>query len=147
MQILVEGVALGAFGLIHQTANEPLIKHLTQLVMQDEARHVAFGVMSLKGFYASMTGSELRDREDFVLESSRLLRDRFLAQEVWATVGLPQAECEEAAAASEMMKMFRKLLFSKIVPNVKRLGLLTPRVRSGFEELDVLEFESWEPSA
>ena len=147
MQILIEGVALGAFGLIHQTAQEPLIKQITQMIMQDEARHVAFGVMSLKGFYAHMDESELRDREDFVIESSRLLRDRFLAQEVWATVGLPQAECEAAAASSMMLAMFRRLLFSKIVPNVKRLGLLTPRVRKGFEELDVIEYESWEPSA
>ncbi len=147
MQILIEGVALGAFGLIHQTAQEPLIKQITQMIMQDEARHVAFGVMSLKGFYAGMPESELRDREEFVIESSRLLRDRFLAQEVWATVGLPQAECEAAAASSMMLQMFRRLLFSKIVPNVKRLGLLTPRVRKGFEELDVLEYETWEPSA
>jgi P-aminobenzoate N-oxygenase AurF len=147
MQILVEGVALGAFGLIHQTAQEPLIKKITQLIMQDEARHVAFGVMSLRGHYEGMAEGELRDREDFVIESSRLLRDRFLAQEVWATVGLPQAECEAAAENSVMMQMFRKLLFSKIVPNVKRLGLLTPRVRRGFEDLEVIEYESWEASA
>lgn len=147
MQILVEGVALGAFGVIHETAQEPLIKDLTRRVMQDEARHVAFGVLSLRGYYETMSGAELRDREDFVLEASHLLRDRFLAQEVWATVGLPQAECEAAAESSIMMRMFRRLLFSKIVPNVKRLGLLTPRVRAGFEELDVIEYESWEPSA
>lgn len=147
MQIMIEGVALGAFGVIHQTAREPLIKELTHMIMQDEARHVAFGVLSLKGFYESMTGSELRDREDFIIESSRLLRDRFLGQEVWATLGLPQAECEAAALASPMMQMFQKLLFSKIVPNVKRLGLLTPRVRKGFEELEIIDYETWEPSA
>jgi hypothetical protein len=147
MQILIEGVALGAFGVIHTTANEPLIREITQRIMQDEARHVAYGVMSLKGFYADMSEGELRDREDFVVESSRLLRDRFLGQEIWATLGLPQKECDEAAASSELLKMFRKLLFSKIVPNVNRLGLLTPRVRRGFEELDVIEYESWEPSA
>jgi hypothetical protein len=147
MQILIEGVALGAFGMIRETAKEPLIKDITERILQDEARHVAFGVMTLKGRYEDMPANELRDREDFVIESSRLLRDRFLAQEVWATVGLPQKECEEAAESSVMMQMFRRLLFSKIVPNVKRLGLLTPRVRKGFEELDVIEYETWEASA
>jgi hypothetical protein len=117
------------------------------MIMQDEARHVAFGMMSLKGFYAEMDPSELRDREDFIVESSRLLRDRFLGQEVWTTLGLPQDECEAAANTSVMLQIFRKLLFSKIVPNVKRLGLLTKTVRSGFEELGVIEYESWEPSA
>src|SRR6185436_15963020 len=126
MQIMIEGLALGAFGFLHQTANEPLIKQITHMIMKDEARHVAFGVMSLKDVYADMPANELRDREDFVIESSRLLRDRFLGQEVWATLGLPQKECEEAAEQSETMAMFRRLLFSKIVPNVKRLGLLTP---------------------
>ncbi len=147
MQIMVEGVALAAFGMIHQYSAEPLIKQITQMIMQDESRHVAFGVLALKDTYGEMKASELRDREDFILESSRLLRDRFLGQEVWERVGLPQKECEEAAYHGEFMQMYRKLLFSKIVPNVKRLGLLTPYVRKGFEELGVIEFESWEPSA
>lgn len=147
MQIMVEGVALAAFGLINQSSSEPLIKQITEMIMQDEARHVAFGVLSLKGAYESMSKSELRDREDFVIESSRLLRDRFLGQEVWERMGLPKDECEAAADQAPMMAMFRRLLFSKIVPNTKRLGLLTPYVRKGFEELGVIEFESLAPSA
>jgi hypothetical protein len=147
MQIMLEGVALGAFGMIHQTTNEPLIKQITYMIMQDEARHVAFGVMALKDAYVDMAANELRDREDFVIVASKLLRDRFLMQEVWERCGLPQKECEAAAEASEGMRLFRKLLFSKIVPNVKRLGLLTPYVRKGFEELGVIEYETWEPSA
>ena len=147
MQIMVEGVALGAFGLIHQTTKEPLIKQITQMIMQDEARHVAFGVLALKDTYVDMGKGELRDREDFIITSSHLLRDRFLSQEVWERLGLPQKECEKATEESELMQLFRRLLFSKIVPNVKRLGLLTPYVRRGFEELGVIEYETWEASA
>jgi hypothetical protein len=147
MQIMVEGVALAAFGLIHQASGEPLIHKITEMIMQDEARHVAFGVLSLKGTYDEMKPSELRDREDFILESSRLLRDRFLAQEVWEQCGLPRAVCEAAVEKSPMMAIFRKLLFSKIVPNTKRLGLLTPYVRRGFEDLGVIEYEHAEASA
>ena len=147
MQIMVEGIALGAFGMIEQMSNEPLICQITQSIMRDEARHVAFGVLSLKDTYKDMAPNELRDREDFVIQSSRLMRDRFLQQEVWERMGLPQKECEEYAKNSESMKVFRKLVFSKIVPNVKRLGLLTPYVRKAFEELDIIEYETWEPSA
>lgn len=68
-------------------------------------------------------------------------------QEVWEKMGLPVERCMEIALQSEAMMIFRTLLFSKIVPNVKRLGLLTPRVRRGFEELGVIQFEDWEPSA
>jgi hypothetical protein len=142
MQIMVEGIALAAFGLIHQSSSEPLIREITERIMQDEARHVAFGVLSLKDVYRDMPAAELRDREEFIIESSHLMRDRFLGQDVWERFGLPTKECEEAAARSEMMKLFRTLLFSKIVPNVKRLGLLTPRVREGFANLGVLHFEA-----
>jgi hypothetical protein len=104
-------------------------------------------VLSLKGVYAEMKESELRDREDFILESSRLMRDRFLMQEVWECLGMPVQECLEISLRSESMRIFRQLIFSKIVPNVKRLGLLTPRVRRGFEELDVIQFEDWDAAA
>jgi hypothetical protein len=147
MQIMLEGVALGAFGVIHQTSNEPLIKNITERIMADESRHVAFGVVSLKDTYKDMAPKELRDREDFIIESSQLLRDRFLGEEVWERCGLPVKECTTAVESSESMALFRKLLFTKIVPNVKRLGLLTPYVRAGFERLGVIEYEHMEPSA
>jgi hypothetical protein len=146
MQVMVEGLALGAFGLIHQTTNEPLIKQITQYIMQDESRHVAFGVLSLKDAYGEMSERDLRDREDFVILASKLMYERFLGQEIWERFGFPRAECEEAVKQSMSMQIFRKLCFSKIVPNVKRLGLLTPYVRKAFEELDVVEYESWEAS-
>jgi hypothetical protein len=147
MQIMVEGLALGAFGLIHSTSKEPLIKQITQMIMQDESRHVAFGVLSLKDTYQDMSERELRDREDFVILASKLMHDRFLGQEIWVRMGLPAKECNDYARRSESMGLFRKLCFSKIVPNIKRLGLLTPYVRKAFEELDVIEYESWEASA
>jgi hypothetical protein len=144
---MVEGLALGAFGMIHQTTNEPLIKQITQLIMQDESRHVAFGVLALKDQYKDMSPSELRDREDFVILSSKLMYERLLGQEVWQRLGFPHEECEAAVKRSAAMGIFRKLCFSKIVPNVKRLGLLTPYVRKGFEELDIIEYETWEATA
>jgi P-aminobenzoate N-oxygenase AurF len=147
MQIMLEGVALGAFALIQETANEPLIKQITQQIMTDEARHIAFGVISLKDTYKDMDPKDLRDREDFILESSTLLRDRFLGQEVWERCDLPVDQCMQFVEASPAMALFRKLLFTKIVPNVKRLGLLTPYVRAGFERLGVIEYENLEPSA
>ncbi len=147
MQILVEGLALAAFGMIIHTSREPLICSIVQMIMQDEARHVAFGVLALEGKYEGMSKGELDDRETFIVDASRLMHDRFMAEEVWEHMGMPMKECLEAVAVSETQRAFRKLLFSKIVPNVERLGLLTPKVRAGFEELGVAEFESYEPTA
>lgn len=147
MQIMVEGLALAAFGFIHKFTEEPLLKELVRMVMRDEARHVAFGVMGLKGYYDDMSPSELRDREDFIIESSRLMRDRFLAQQVWEKMGLPVEECTKFALTSPPLMFFRSLLFSKIVPNIKRLGLLTDYVRPHLEELGVLQYENLDPDA
>ncbi len=147
MQIMVEGLALAAFAMIHKFSAEPLIKELTRMVMHDEARHVAFGVLGLKGVYRDMKPSELRDREDFVIESSRLMRDRFLAQEVWEKMGLDAKGCVEFALNSPPLQYFRSLLFSKIVPNLKRLGLLTDYVRPRLEELGILQWEDFDPDA
>jgi hypothetical protein len=147
MQIMVEGLALAAFGIISQTSNEPLIRDIVHRIMLDESRHVAFGVLSLRGVYDDMSESELRDREEFIIEASRLMRDRFLMQEVWENLGLPVADCLDAVRNSPIMQTFQTLLFSKIVPNVKRLGLLTPKVRKGFEELRVIQYETWDATA
>ena len=67
MQIMVEGLALAAFGFLHQLTCEPLLKKLLRYVMSDEARHVAFGVLSLKEVYDGMTDKEMMDRQEFAM--------------------------------------------------------------------------------
>ncbi len=73
------------------------------------------------------------------------MRDRFLAQEVWEALGLPVAECREIMLRDPGQVEFRRALFSKIVPNVKKLGLLDSGdgwLRAKFAELGVLGFET-----
>src|SRR5262249_59082411 len=91
MQIMVEGLALAAFGFMHQMTTEPLLKQLLRYVMSDEARHVAFGVLSLKEVYEGMTAAELRERQEFAFEAAVRMRDRFLSQEVWDRMGVEPA--------------------------------------------------------
>ena len=88
MQIMVEGLALAAFGSMYQTSTEPLLRKLLRYVMSDEARHVAFGVLSLQEAYADISGAELRERQEFVFEAAVRMRDRFLHQEVWERLGI-----------------------------------------------------------
>jgi hypothetical protein len=143
MQIMVEGLALAAFGMIRNNTQEPLLRELTAYVMGDEARHVAFGVLSLRDFYREQPESVKREREDFVYEAARLMRDRFLFQEVWEKQGLPAKECMEIALHNQGQVMFRQMLFAKIVPAIKKMDLLSDRQRQRFAELGILQFESW----
>jgi len=142
MQIMVEGLALAAFGMMHfMNPHERLLQQITGYVMRDEARHVAFGVLSLEAVYRQMTPSELREREDFIIEAAYLMRDRLLMQEVWERLGYDLAVWTKWSIETPFMQAFRQLLFSKIVPNLKRLGLLTPHVREAFAKIGVLQFE------
>lgn len=147
MQILVEGLAMAAFANMYQMCQEPLLKDLVHYVMKDESRHVAFGVISLRDYYTDMPANELRDREDFVIEACELMRDRLLAVEVTQYMGMNVSEVREIVLASEVMTMFRQSLFSRIVPNIRKLGLLTPHVRAGFERLAILDFEHHDSEA
>jgi hypothetical protein len=143
MQIMVEGLALAAFGMIRAQTNEPLLKKLTHYVMLDEARHVAYGVLSLRNHYNDMKEADRLEREDFIYEAAVLMRNRFLYDQVWEKCGLPVAECKQIALQSMSQQLFRQMLFSKIVPAVKKMGLLSDRQRKRFEDLGILQFESW----
>ena len=88
MQIMVEGLALAAFGFMHMLTEEPLLKQLLRYVMSDEARHVAFGVLSLKEYYGELSDAEMLERQQFAFEAAVRMRDRFLQQEVWERMGV-----------------------------------------------------------
>lgn len=141
MQMMIEGVALAAFGMIRDVTESPLPKALNAYVMSDEARHVAFGTMVLQDAYKDMTQAEKDEREAFVVEASYLLRDRFLAREVWERLDLPVADCMEYVDRSQIMSLFRKNLFSRVVPNIKKIGLWGPNVQNAFVDLGVIDFQ------
>ncbi len=146
MQIMVEGLALAAFGFQHQLTSEPLLKQLLRYVMSDEARHVAFGVLSLKEVYDQMTDGEMLERQEFAFEAAIRMRDRFLSQEVWDRMGINPKDILPVVLADPTRTMFQQMLFSKIVPNCKKLGLLDRNdkwLRHRFEEMKVIQFEDW----
>ena len=146
MQVMVEGLALAAFGFLHQTTQEPLLKQLLRYVMSDEARHVAFGVLSLKEVYDGMTDAEMKDRQEFAFEAAVRMRDRFMSQEVWERMGVNVRDIAPLVLADPTRIIFQSMLFSKIVPNCKKLGLLDRNdkwLRRRFEEMGVIQFEDW----
>ncbi|MEO8602901.1 MAG: ferritin-like domain-containing protein [bacterium] len=147
MQILVEGLAMAAFASMYTMAVEPLVREVVRYVMKDESRHVAFGVISLRGFYTDMAEHERKEREEFVLEACRLMRDRLVGDEIATHFGWPRDEVRQQVLDSPVMKMFRQSLFARVVPNIKKLGLLTPRVRKGFADLEILQFEDFDADA
>ena len=148
MQIMVEGLALAAFGFMHSLTEEPLMRKMLRYVMADEARHVAFGVLSLQEFYQQLSAAEIRERQVFAFEAALRMRDRFLAQEVWEKMGVPVKDMVQIFLSLPQERLtFQRILFSKIVPNCRKLGLLDAAdgwLRDRFTEIGVIEYEHWE---
>jgi 1,2-phenylacetyl-CoA epoxidase catalytic subunit len=147
MQVIIEGLALAAFALIRDFSEEPLAKAINTFVMQDEARHVAFGRLALRDYYPNVTAAERDEREEFVVDACYLMKDRFMAEEVWERMGLDVERCMKYVDESEMTQEFRKLLFSRIVPTVRDIGLWGPKVQKAYADMGVIQFQDLDPDS
>ncbi|MCB9645946.1 MAG: ferritin-like domain-containing protein [Deltaproteobacteria bacterium] len=145
MQIMIEGLALGAFGTMRHHTEEPLLKELLRYVITDEARHVHFGVVALRDYYLNgLTEKERQEREDWAFETSVLMRNRFLAHEFYDEFYghvMRRSAWNRLILESEFMSRFRTSMFRRIVPNLKRIGLLSERIRPHYQKLGLLAFE------
>jgi len=140
MQVILEGIALAGFGNIRDTATEPLAKTMTAYVMQDEARHVAFGRLALADIYPQLSEAERNRREEFAVEACYLMRDRFVAFDVFTHLGIKVSEVwDKDMAQWQGMKEFRRLAFSRIVPALKDIGLFGPKIQKCFLDMGVLD--------
>jgi hypothetical protein len=138
MQVLIEGLALAAFALIRDRAQNPLAAAVNAYVMQDEARHVAFGRLTLRDYYPQLTQQERDEREEFAAEACYAMRDRFGAEEVWAALGLPVDECAAYMLESGFMRQYRTTLFTRIVPVMKDIGLWGEKIRAAYGQMGIL---------
>ena len=142
MQIIIEGLALAAFNTLKMTAQDPLLKQIIHLVIRDEARHVTFGVNYLEDFVETLSEEEKEERAHFAFEACVVMRERLISTEVFEHFGWDVDAAREQVLSSTIMAQFRNLLFTRIMPNLKRIGLLTDSVRPRFEELGILQFEN-----
>ena len=144
MQVVVEGLALAAFGMMMGTTRDPLLRQMIRYVLADEARHVAFGILSLEEVYGDFSSTEFRERQEFAYEACRLMRRRTFNAELWPSFGVSNEEVEALLPPTRGQQAFQHLLFSKIVPNCKKLGLLDHRdgwLRERFGEMGILQYE------
>src|ERR1700722_8583669 len=91
MQIVIESLALAAFGDMLRRTQEPLLRKLLRYVMSDEARHVAFGVLTLSEFYRDLSETELKECQEFMVDATLNSRSRATTPEVWERMGTTEA--------------------------------------------------------
>jgi hypothetical protein len=150
MQIVIESLALAAFGSMLRSTEEPLLKKLLRYVMADEARHVAFGVLSLGEYYRALTDAELKERQEFLCENTLRNRSRSTTPEIWERMGVnieavrPSLLEASSRLDTSVFTGFQHGFFAKLVPNVRRLGLLDANrgyLRQKWGEAGLLDFE------
>ena len=145
MQIIIEGLALAAFNNMKFILNDGLLKQLLHYVIRDEARHVTFGVNYLEDYLKSLSKSEIEERAEFAFEACLVMRGRLISGEVVARfLDYTPEEADKIAYESEQGQHFRTLLFTKIIPNLKRIGLLTDSVKEKYEQIGVLSYAELE---
>ncbi|MEV5379887.1 MULTISPECIES: diiron oxygenase [Streptomyces] len=132
MQVIVEGLALAATRLASSGFGDPIITSITRMIARDEARHIAFGTVSLNGMYEDMTSAEMNRREEFLLEAIHLMSRRFLLREVWERMDLDVERGLRFARTDPMMYGYRQLLFQQVIHILRQLGLLSPKLRDLF---------------
>lgn len=145
MQIMVEGLGLASMAYMRELTSEPLLKQLLRNVMTDEARHISFGIISLKEIYAEMSDTEIMERQQFAYEASIKLGERMLQQEVYEKMGVKTKDIAPYLMKDPAQAWIRKMLAAKIVPNLGKLGLLDRNggwMRRKFEEMGTIEFEN-----
>jgi hypothetical protein len=142
MQIVIEGLALAAFNTQKMITSDPLLRQILEYVIRDEARHVAFGVTYMEEFVKSLPQNEIEDRAMFAYEACVVMRERLVATDVFEHFGWDVEEARKQVLSASVMASFQNLLFTRIIPNLKKVGLITDTVRPLYEKLGILEFEN-----
>lgn len=148
MQIMIEGLALGAFGTLYRLTKEPLLRELLRYVIQDEARHVHYGVLALREHIGkNLSERERHEREDWAFEIALLMRNRFMAHEVyeeWFEGLMSRGTWNRLVGRAPGLQEFRQVMFNRLVPNLKYIGLLSDRMARHYESAGLLRYADGE---
>jgi hypothetical protein len=149
MQIIAEGLALAAFQTAMNNSQLPLFKQGIYMVIRDEARHVTFGVNYLEEFCKTLTEQEKTDRGLFAANAlAGLFQARTSSRGIISDMGWDKEQVKEHmqnnAAVTQAGKDFMEALMGRILPNLKRIGVLTEEVRAVFENMGFNEFENFD---
>lgn len=140
MQVLVEGIALSLFQSIVAYTQDPFIRNMVTRIQRDEARHFAIGRITLCRVYKDMSSTERKEREEFIAEGAHTLHEHLCADDIWEPMGLSKKECSHLVRTSPITRSMRRAIFRRLVPTIREMGLLTPRVQKVFEQLQVMDY-------
>ena len=140
MQVVIEGLAIAAFQTSKESSSDEVYKNMIELIIRDEARHVTFGINYLTDFVKTLSEEEQIDRAKFALEACTVSRNRLRPYDVWEAYGMDIEETEEYQRKEIFQAQFQDILFSRIMPNLKRIGLLREELVPEYEKMGVMGY-------
>lgn len=150
MNMIIEGLALGAFNNMYKQTEEPLLKSITFNVMRDESRHVSFGHVYLAPAVAALHADDREDLAQFAFDAVKILVTGQTAPmdagfvKVLEVSGIDVEDFVAGMQEADQLGITRELppgqihsLKDLMMPALVRVGLVTPRTKELFEALGV----------
>jgi hypothetical protein len=142
MQCLFEGMAVGIFDMIQKGSTNPLLSDVIRRVKQDEARHAAFGILTMRRTVKEATPVEMAEMEDFsfnVLETLNANQQLDMLRDLAPKYGLDPESVALMLLQQEGWAEFNSEVFMHtVVPNLARLGLITERTESKYRACGIM---------
>jgi len=153
MQMLVEGLAMGAFAMLHAKTFDPLLKRTTQLVMTDEAFHHKFGKIWADRTMPKLSEDEHNKVEDWALSCFQSLFFNLVSPDqkgwIYERLGLDPAWVQAAVleAATDDLRRERMKdgtdIFRVLIKTLLNAGIITDRTRWFYEQyVDMVQLKA-----
>ena len=147
LQLVAETFAVALFRMLAETSKDPLLTSICRRILQDESRHMGFGMLSLPDVVGQMSDAERRELEDFTGWALVRVLTGLFPTEVYRDMGFSPADIasikrlrKDRAAGGEagfFRKTFKKDLHGTLVANLQKIGLLTDRLRPQLASLGI----------
>ena len=142
MQILFEGMAVGIMDMLRSQSQNALVTDVIRRVAQDEARHAAFGVLMMRRVVDEASVEERAEMEDWsfsILEALNANQQLDMLQLLGPKYGIDPEQTVEAITSMENFADINCIFYMHtVVPNLKKLGLLTERTEAQWRAVGML---------
>jgi hypothetical protein len=133
--------------MLAESSKDEILRDICRRILQDEARHMGFGMLSLPAVVAEATEAERREMEDFAVWALVRTLTGIFPLPAYEEMGFSRSDIDEikrlrrdrAAGGDEtaFRKYFRRDLHTSLVRNLERIGLLTARVAPDLQSLGI----------
>ena len=147
LQLVAETFAVSMFKMMGEAAVDPVLREVCRRILQDESRHMGFGMLALPSIVQDASAAEREEMEDYTCMALEKVLTGFFPLEAYQDAGFSRAQIDEVrrhrrevAAQNDYAvyrKYFRRDMHASMVNNLARIGLLTERVRPRLASLGV----------